>query len=80
MIGGKLIAEGGYGCVFHPAFNEVGEELDDKKYATKIQVENESSTNEIKIGEIISKIDGYINHFSPIIKVDKLNIIKLNLY
>ena len=30
MIGGKLIAEGGYGCVFHPAFNEVGEELDEK--------------------------------------------------
>jgi len=78
MIGGKLIAEGGYGCVFHPAFNEVGEELHEKKYATKIQVENESSANEIKIGGIISKIDGYINHFSPIIQVDKLNIKKFN--
>jgi serine/threonine protein kinase len=78
MIGGKLIAEGGFGCVFHPAFNEIGEELEEKKYATKIQIENESAANEVKIGKIISKIDGYINHFSPIIQEDKLNIKKFN--
>ncbi len=78
MIGGKLIAEGGFGCVFHPAFNEIGKELEEQKYATKIQVENENAANEVKIGKIISKIDGYINHFSPIIQESKLNIKKFN--
>ena len=82
MIGGKLIAEGGFGCVFHPGFNEDGDEIKEEKYATKIQVENESALNEVKIGKIISNLDGYINHFSPIIGVDDLKFkkFKFNKY
>ena len=67
MIGGDKIGEGAYGCVYHPALNKDGSDSEDTKYVSKIQKNNRYAENEKKIGDIVSKIDGYINHFAPIL-------------
>ena len=68
MIGGKMLASGGYGCVFTPAIDCDGSSLESKKYVSKIQVYNKYAKREIKIGKKISSIVGYLNHFVPIVK------------
>ena len=74
MEGGKLLAEGGYGCVFSPGINCNGSMMTTKKYVSKIQPFDKSAKNEIEIGKIIQTINGYINHFSPVIKNCSINI------
>ena len=53
MEGGKLLAEGGYGCVFSPGINCNGSMMTTKKYVSKIQPFDKSAKNEIEIGKII---------------------------
>ena len=77
MKGGKLIAEGGYGCIFHPGINCDGKEMKTKKYASKIQRMSSSAKNEIQIGNILKNINGYENHFAPIIKHCEIDIAKI---
>ena len=73
---GQLLGEGGYGCVISPPlkckdrFNNIPYSID-KKYISKL-VEYDSDShseimNEIKIGEIVSKLDKNQKYFSPII-------------
>ena len=47
--GGKVIGEGGYGCVFHPEINCSGEETTNMEYVTKLQKRDFSAENEIFI-------------------------------
>lgn len=77
MKGGKLIAEGGYGCVFHPGIDCNGKNFKTKKYVSKIQRYDLSAKDEIKIGKIIKDINGYGNHFAPIIKHCEIDIAKI---
>jgi len=77
MIGGDKIGEGGYGCVYHPALNKDGSESENTKYVSKIQKDNKYAMNEKKIGELVSKIDGYINHFSPVLNKENLKTTKI---
>jgi len=77
MIGGDKIGEGSYGCIYHPAINKDGSETDNKKYVSKIQKNNKYANNEKTMGELITKIDGYINHFAPIIKKELLKTTKV---
>ena len=77
MIGGDKIGEGSYGCIYHPAINKDGSETDNKKYVSKIQKNNKYANNEKTMGELITKIDGYINHFAPIIKKELLKTTKI---
>ena len=77
MIGGDKIGEGSYGCIYHPAINKDGSEIDNKKYVSKIQKNNKYANNEKTMGELITKIDGYINHFAPIIKKELLKTTKI---
>ena len=74
MKGGKLLAEGGYGCVFLPGINCDGTNMTSKKYVSKIQRFNNSAKNEIEIGKIIQEINGYNNHFSPVVKHCSIDI------
>jgi len=66
--GGKLLAEGGYGCVFVPGINCDGSIMKTKKYVSKIQRADDSAINEIEIGKIIQDIGGFEDHFSPVLK------------
>ena len=68
MIGGKMLASGGYGCVFSPAIDCDGTSLTSKKYVSKVQVYNKYAKREIKIGKLIQNIRGFTSHFDPIVK------------
>ncbi len=67
MDGGALIAEGGFGCVHYPALDCDGNEINDKKIISKLQIYNKNARNEIKISNLLKKINGFMNHFSPIV-------------
>jgi serine/threonine protein kinase len=68
MDGGKLIDEGGFGCVFNPPINCSGKESKNKNYVSKIQKYNKDTQKEIKNGLIIMTIKHYNNFFAPIIR------------
>ena len=72
--GGKLLAEGGYGCIFIPGLNCNGSIMNNKKYISKIQRYDESARNEIQIGKMIQNIGGFEDHFSPILKFCNIDI------
>tara|TARA_Y100001970_G_C14167947_1_gene822436 strand:- start:53 stop:1204 length:1152 start_codon:yes stop_codon:yes gene_type:complete len=80
MQGGGLIAEGGYGCVFHPELNCKGKETKNETYVTKLQRNDFSAENEINIGKIIIKnvpkhsLDA---HFAPIVHSCPIHINRL---
>lgn len=70
----KLLSQGGYGCVFYPGLDCKGRMNDDKTIATKVQIKNITSDNEIKIGRLITKQSGYELFFLPVISVCDINI------
>jgi len=64
----ELINEGSFGCIYHPGIQCNGRK-EDKRYITKIQKQTETTTNEVRIGQIIQKkIHAFRNYFSPIVK------------
>ena len=75
--GGKLLAEGGYGCVFIPGINCDGSIMSNKKYISKIQRFDDSAKNEIEIGRIVQNIGGFEDHFSPVLKFCNIDIAKV---
>ena len=77
LYGGALLDEGGYGCVFHPALNNKGEDMKTDKLVTKLQRFDQSAINELEISKLISNIEGYKNHYAPVIKYSKVNISKI---
>ena len=78
MIGGKLLSEGGYGCVFYPEIPcKKGEQISEK-YASKIQVYDKSAKKEISIGKKVETIPGFKNHFAPVLKHCFVNVSEIN--
>jgi serine/threonine protein kinase len=74
LSGGKLLAEGGYGCVFSPGINCNGTSMKNKKYVSKIQRYDSSAKNEIKIGKKIEELSGFEDHFVPVLKHCEIDI------
>ncbi len=74
MKGGKLLSEGGYGCVFFPSINCNGSSMKTKKYVSKIQKYDKSAKNEIKIGKKIKEIRTYNLFFVPVLKYCKVDV------
>ena len=77
MIGGKLLSEGGFGCIFHPGINCNGSIMESKKYVSKIQRYNKNAENEIKIGKALQEVRGFENHFAPILKYCSIDVAKV---
>lgn len=77
-IGGGVISEGGYGCVFHPKISCTGKETSNTKYISKIQKENFYSDNELYISSIIKKIPNYENFFSVVLSSCKVTLSKIS--
>ena len=73
MKGGKLLSEGGFGCVFNPSMKCDGSS-DSEKHVSKIQRYDNSAKNEITIGNILLNIPEYRNHFAPVISHCNINI------
>ena len=64
----KLLAEGGFGCVYYPGFKCSGKSDPEQKHITKLHVKNYTSYNEIYIGNKLQTITDYFLYFIPIIK------------
>jgi len=85
FIGGKKLAEGGYGCVFHPEINCRGLATENMQYVSKIQQKDFSAENEIKIGEIIKQgvknmpANPLINNFAPVLSSCPINMSQLKV-
>ena len=74
MIGGGVIAKGGYGCIFHPSI-----ESNNEKFVSKIQLKSTfASKNERNISEILSKVRNNENFFGLITKTSNINIKKIS--
>ena len=73
MKGGKLLSEGGFGCVFNPSMKCDGKS-DSEKFVSKIQRFDNSAKNEITIGKILTSIVEYKSHFAPIISHCNIDI------
>ena len=85
MAGGKLLSEGGYGCVFHPEVDCEGKDTQNKEFVTKIQQKDFSAENEILIGNILKKKyenrkdKPLINNFAPVISTCPIQLSKLKI-
>ena len=86
MIGGKKIAEGGYGCVFYPEINCDGKEEKNKKkqkHISKLQFLDFSSKNEINTGLYLKKFfskdkdQPLLNNFAPVVSSCNIDISQL---
>lgn len=67
LKGGKMIGEGGFGCVFYPSITCKGKEGKGKKYITKLQIHKEAAANEIRIGKRLKQILHYPDYFAPVL-------------
>ena len=74
----NLIAEGSFGCIFHPGMSCNHKPLN-SKYITKIHSSNEkTTTNEIAISKKIQTIPNYTLYFSPVLENCNVNLAKVD--
>ena len=74
----NLIAEGSFGCIFHPGMSCNHKPLS-SKYITKIHSSNEiTTTNEIAISKKIQTIPNYTLYFSPVLENCNVNLAKVD--
>ncbi len=77
----KLIGEGGFGCVFYPGFScdgKVDSSKNKNEFVSKVQRKDNSSKNEVVIGNKIQTIPSYKLYFAPIIKSCDVGMSKIN--
>ena len=53
MEGGGFVSEGGYGCTYYPEISCSGKETTNKNFLSKIQLNDDSAKNEIKISKLL---------------------------
>ena len=74
----ELISQGGFGCIFYPAFNSKGEVKKKSKMVSKLQINNFNGKNEILIGKIIRTFSKYNLYFLPTINVSSIKLASLD--
>ena len=73
-----LLAQGTFGCVFHPGMTCNHEPLG-AEYITKIHASNEKTAqNEIAVSKKVQTIPNYEQYFSPILENCNVNLAKVN--
>ena len=70
----KLLSQGGFGCIYYPGIKCNGKPQDKKNIVTKLQRMDESSINEINIGELVMAIPNYKLYFLPVTSSCPVNI------
>jgi hypothetical protein len=70
----KFVAQGTYGCVFHPGIKCGSKTVENEKYISKIQVKDITLKREIDIGKVVRKLPNYKTRFSPIIQNCKVDV------
>jgi len=74
----KFLNEGGYGCIYYPGIKCDGKPQLTKKVVSKLQRNNESAENEIKMGKLIKAIPNYQLYFLPVIASCPVSLSKIN--
>lgn len=74
----NLLSNGGYGCVYYPSISCKGKQNISKKYVTKIQRNDTSAENEMRISNILSDTLYYNKHFVPVTKSCGIDITQLS--
>jgi serine/threonine protein kinase len=74
----KLLSQGGFGCIYYPGIKCNGKPENNKNVVSKLQKDDESSKNEINIGEIIMGIEDYQLYFLPVIGSCPINLSSIN--
>jgi serine/threonine protein kinase len=74
----KLLSQGGFGCIYYPGIKCKNESQENKNVVTKLQKDDESAKNEIKIGELIMGIEDYQLYFLPVIGSCPINLGSIN--
>ena len=76
--GFSLLAQGTFGCVYHPGITCNHEPLG-AEYITKIHASNEKTAqNEIAVSKKVQTIPNYEQYFSPVLENCKVNLAKVN--
>jgi serine/threonine protein kinase len=78
MSTSKLLSQGGFGCIYYPGIKCNGKPQDNKNVVSKLQKNDESTKNEINIGEIIMGIEDYQLYFLPVIGSCPINLGSIN--
>ena len=63
----ELVNKGAFGCLYHPGIECSGKTMDDRRYATKLVVQDEVADNEVTVGNIVKGIVNYGVNFVPVI-------------
>jgi len=74
----ELINQGSFGCIFRPNIPCEKSQTPNKKYISKIQLNDENITNEFAIGEQLQTIPLYYLYYSPILSKCVVSIQSLN--
>lgn len=64
----KLLSQGGYGCVYHPALDCQARNTGDTSRITKLQISKGDVENELAIGNVLKQHHKFENHFGPLDK------------
>lgn len=72
--GGRMISQGGYGCVYHPSIKCNGVISKNYKQISKLQLRDFTSDNEISISNKIKKIPNFSQFFAPVLSTCNTNI------
>jgi len=74
----ELIGQGTYGCVFKPGFTCGSKSAKSKKFVSKIQRKEKTSSSETLLGKKIKKIPHYTQYFAPILSTCTISLAKLD--
>jgi serine/threonine protein kinase len=74
----ELVNQGAYGCLYHPGMECSGKTMDDRRYATKLVVQDEVAENEVAVGDIVKGIVNYGVNFVPVIDTCIVNLEKVH--
>ena len=73
----KLVNQGAFGCLYHPGMECSGKTMDDRRYATKLVVQDDVADNEVAVGEIVRGIVNYGVNFVPVISTCTVRLDKV---
>ena len=74
----KLLAQGSFGCIYHPGITCDHKPLD-AKYVTKIHSsEEKTAENEIAVSKKVQTIPNYELYFSPVLQSCEVNLAKVD--
>ena len=73
----ELVNQGAYGCLYYPGMHCNGTPTKDRRYATKLVVQDEVAANEVAVGDAVKNIVNYSVNFVPVTGTCVVNLGKV---